>query len=87
MRYFKSIRDGYLAAIGTGLGGTAITASEYNTLLALIRNKPEPPDNAHGYRITEDGEYVLVEVEPLPEPEPDDSDYAAVGKIFMGVIE
>ena len=40
MRYFKQYNDsGKLIAIGTGYGGTEITESEYNALLAEIREK------------------------------------------------
>ena len=40
MRYYKQFDDtGKLIAIGTGPGGTEITESEYNALLADIREK------------------------------------------------
>ena len=86
MRKFKIILNGYLVCIGEGMSGIEISDDEYSTLYALMRDKPEAPEG-YEYRINEQNEYKLVEVEPLPEPEPDDSDYAAVGKIFMGVIE
>lgn len=84
MRYYKLILDGYLVMIGTGLGGVEITEAEYNELRNLIINKPAMPDNAHEYWITEDGEYVLVEVEPLPEPEPTAEELL---DIITGVVE
>ena len=40
MRYYAQYNDsGKLIAIGTGPGGTEITESEYNALLAEIREK------------------------------------------------
>lgn len=40
MRYYAQYNDsGKLLAIGTGNGGTEITESEYNALLAEIREK------------------------------------------------
>lgn len=72
MRYYKIIVNGYLVAVGTGAGGTEITEQEYNDFLLLIAGKPAPPDSTHVYRITEAGEYVLVEIEPPPEPDDND---------------
>ena len=40
MRYYKTIENNYITSIGTGGGGTAISAIEYNTILAAIQNKP-----------------------------------------------
>ena len=40
MRYYKTIDDGYITAIGTGGGGTEITESEYNEIMTVIQNKP-----------------------------------------------
>ncbi len=39
MKYYKIIESGKLFAIGTGPGGTEITKTEYNELLAIIREK------------------------------------------------
>ena len=40
MRYYKTIDNGYITAIGTGGGGTEITEQEYNTIMAVIQQKP-----------------------------------------------
>lgn len=40
MRYYKDIQDGYIVAIGTGGGGVEITEAEYESILAVIGNKP-----------------------------------------------
>lgn len=44
MRYYKNINGNYINAVGTGGGGTEITESEYNDILAVIRNKPSRTD-------------------------------------------
>lgn len=41
MRFYKDIKDGCIVAIGTGDGGgVEITEAEYESILALIKNKP-----------------------------------------------
>ncbi len=45
MRYYKNIENGYILAIGTGGGGTEITESEYNTIMAVIQQKPKWENN------------------------------------------
>lgn len=85
MRYWKRIADGILVAIGTGEGDTEITETEYNELLALIQSIPTAPEG-YVYRVNADGEYVLVEVEPMPEPSDDDELTADEAfDIIMGV--
>ena len=55
MRYYAQYNDsGKLIAIGTGLGGTEITESEYNALLAEIREKAALVDKLYGGEITID---------------------------------
>ena len=53
MRYYAQYNDsGKLIAIGTGLGGTEITESEYNALLAEIREKAAMVDKLYSGEIT-----------------------------------
>lgn len=53
MRYYAQYNDsGNLIAIGTGLGGTEITESEYNTLLSEIREKAALVDKLYSGEIT-----------------------------------
>ena len=53
MRYYAQYTDtGKLLAIGTGNGGTEITESEYNTLLAEIREKAALVDKLYSGEIT-----------------------------------
>lgn len=53
IKFFAQYDDsGKLIAIGTGTGGTEITESEYNALLAEIREKAELVDKLYGGSIT-----------------------------------
>ena len=55
MRYYAQYNDsGKLIAIGTGAGGTEITESEYNALLAEIREKAALVDKLYSGEITLD---------------------------------
>ena len=55
MRYYAQYNDsGALLAIGTGHGGTEITESEYNALLAEIREKAALVDKLYSGEITID---------------------------------
>lgn len=63
MRYYKSIEDGYIAAIGTGGGGTEITVEEYNAIMAVIQSKP-PRKETTDYRLKADLTWEEYEREP-----------------------
>ena len=55
MRHYAQYNDsGKLIAIGTGNGGTEITESEYNTLLAEIREKAALVEQLYNGEITID---------------------------------
>ena len=55
MRYYAQYNDsGKLIAIGTGPGGTEITESEYNALLAEIREKAALVNKLYSGEITID---------------------------------
>ena len=55
MRYYAQYNDsGKLLAIGTGQGGVEITESEYNALLAEIREKSALVDKLYSGEITID---------------------------------
>lgn len=55
MRYYAKYNDsGKLIAIGTGPGGTEITESEYNALLAEIREKASLVNRLYSGEITID---------------------------------
>lgn len=53
MRYFKRIDSNYITMIGMGDGGVEITKTEYDTILSVIRNKPEETA-VMGYRLKTD---------------------------------
>lgn len=54
MRYYAQYSDNKLIAIGTGYGGTEITESEYNAMLAEIREKTALVDKLYIGEITLD---------------------------------
>ena len=69
MRYYKVIENGYIMSVGTGGGGTEITEQEYNTVLAVIQQKP-PRTTTTDYHLKEDltwEEYPRIDPEPEPE--------------------
>ena len=69
MRYYKIVKDGCIVMIGTGCGGTEISADEYIQLQETISARPQPPAGC-GLRLTEElvwEEYAL----PAPDPDPE----------------
>lgn len=54
MRYYKQTANNCIIAIGTGPGGTEITETEYNRLLAEIREKAALVDKLYSREITID---------------------------------
>ena len=52
MRYYKTIENNTLLAIGTGPGGVEITEEEYNALLTEIRTKADLVDSLYNGEIT-----------------------------------
>lgn len=73
MRYFKQISGDYIVMIGTGDGGVEITETEYDSILSVIRNKPEETA-VIGYRLKTDLTWEQYEKEPEEEPEPTSDD-------------
>lgn len=70
MRYFKSLSDGYIYAIGTGPAGTEITEAEYNEIMAIIQNRPTADGN--GYRLKADLTWDEYDLPPVPESSDED---------------
>ena len=64
MRYNKHINGDYITAIGTGDGGIEITKTEFDELLALIKNNPTPSEG-HGYRLRVDLTWEEYELPPV----------------------
>lgn len=69
MRHYKRIDSDYITMIGMGDGGVEITETEYDSILSVIRNKPEETALI-GYRLKTDLTWEEYEKEPEPEEEP-----------------
>ena len=67
MRYYKQIDNGYILAIGTGGGGTEITAAEYDEIMSVIQQKPQATATTD-YHLKTDLTWESYQVEP---PAPD----------------
>lgn len=82
MRYYKQIIDGYIAAVGTGGGGTEITETEYNEIMSVIQNKPARTETTD-YHLKEDLTWEAFEVEPI-DPSDEELDPQEALDILMG---
>ena len=60
MKYFKTIKNGYIIGLQTIIGQTEITEEEYNFLLQIIRDKPIA-ESGWDYRLKEDLTWELYE--------------------------
>ena len=71
MRCYKHIQDGYIVAIGTGGGGgVEISETEYESIMAAIKNKPSRTETTD-YHLTESLSWVEYErIDALDESEP-----------------
>lgn len=85
MRYFKSLSDGYIYAIGTGPGGTEITEAEYNDIKSVIVNMPQAK-SGYWYRLKDDLTWEQSEL-TIADPEPAVEEKAAAYDILMGLEE
>lgn len=70
MRFYKQTSNHYIIAIGTGAGGTEITETEYNDIMAIIQSCPAA--EGKGYRLKTDLTWEAYDLPP--EPEPSDAD-------------
>ena len=84
MRFFKIIQNYSVTAIGTGPGGTEITESEYNDIMAIIQSCPKA--EGKGYRLKTDLTWEEYDLPPEPEPSDDDelSDAEALNILLGG---
>lgn len=72
--YTKTVRNGFIYCVGSGVAGAAITEEEYNTILGTIRNRPTAP-SGYTYKLRADTlEWELVELPPEPEPGEEDAE-------------
>ena len=53
MRYYKTVSENDIVAVGTGAGGEEITKAEYENLIAIIAAK-HPVEEGYGYRLKTD---------------------------------
>lgn len=92
MRYFKSLSDGYIYAVGTGPGGTEITEAEYNDIKSVIGNMPQA-ESGYWYRLTDSLVWEKYEIiTPTPEPTTEGriaalEEQLAAAKILLGLEE
>jgi hypothetical protein len=86
MRYYKQTDETYLIGIGTGSGGTEITAEEYASIMAVIVAKPTPPEG-YDYKLTATLTWEQYEL-PIPTEDEDatEADYLAA-LAELGVAE
>ena len=84
MRYNKQTSNKYILAIGTGYGGTEITETEYNDIMAIIQSCPKV--EGKGYRLKSDLTWEEYDLPPVPEPSDDDelSDAEALNILLGG---
>ena len=83
--FYKVVDNGYVVGIGTNGNDnvTAITETEYNQLLSVIRSAPSASDG-YTYRLRADNlEWELVELPPAPD-EPTIEDKAEAYDILIG---
>lgn len=59
--YQKNIENGYIVSIVKGVSNGNITENEYNTILAVIRNKPTA-ESGFDYRLKTDLTWELYEL-------------------------
>ena len=84
MKYYKSVSNSYILAIGTGYGGEEITEDEYNEIMSIVQNRPTAEDK--GYKLKTDLTWEEYDLPPEPEPSDDDeiSDDEALNILLGG---
>ena len=63
MRYYKQIKDNYIASIGTGYDGDEITEQEYNEIMSAIQSCPN--EEGKGYRLCTDLTWEEYDLPPV----------------------
>ena len=77
MKYYKTIKDGYITAIGTGGSGVEITEDEYNEIMEMIHAKPSRTETTD-FRLKTDLTWEEFDRPPDPEPELDDEELLSI---------
>lgn len=80
MRYYKTVEDGLIVAVGKGAGNIEITEEEYTKLMALVKDRPAAPEGFE-YALTEEAKWELCEIPAVKDPELSDGEAL---KIIMG---
>lgn len=84
MRFYKQTSNHYIIAVGTGAGGTEIAETEYNAILAVIRNRPAA--DGKGYRLKTDLTWETYDLPPEPAPsDADELSDAEALNVILGV--
>ena len=92
MRYFKTINNNKLIAIGINCGGVEITEEEYNRLLTEIRTKAALVDSLYNGEITIDDvptewqEEIQRRVEERRANEPDPEEQEATEEDYLAAL-
>lgn len=73
INYYKCVEEGYIIAIGTNGPDTvtAISSDEYQRILEIFHNKPEPPTGYDYILRDSDLQWELIELPPEPVDDPD----------------
>jgi len=82
MRYYKTVENGYITSVGTGLSGEEISITEYNNLLSVIGNRPQDTYDTW-YRLREDLTWESYSA-PAADPDPEIDASEAFEIIFGG---
>lgn len=61
MTYFKTVDNGYIQSISTGLGQQEISQEQYEELMAHFNTRPVPPQGK-GCRLKEDLSWELYDL-------------------------
>lgn len=83
MRFYKTMENGCITAIGTGGGGAEITEEEYNWILYAILSKP-PRTETSDFQLKEDLTWEEYERGPEPAAEEDEISAEEALAILMG---
>ena len=84
MRYYRHIENGYILAIGIGGGGTEIDETGYNSIMAVIQQKPAWENNTD-YHLKTD--LTWESYERIPEEPSDEIDSEEALEILTGGAE
>ena len=63
MRYYKQIKDNYIASIGTGYDGEEISEQDYNEIMSVIQSCPN--ENGKGYFLRTDLTWEEYDLPPV----------------------